>query len=152
MRGVQLKAKTICAALMICTAAEAVGQSFSSRGPGGLDGMSSLEDAPFKDELGLVCVFETECFEAEGCSEGAFSARLNGQAGGLTPEALAVVSQFSSDAGDVELLGTQAGPVLSLSGGGIAARHFLTVSDGAARYTVHYSAGPMVISYLGRCE
>ena len=144
--------KKIWIALFICAGVAAAGQNFSSRGPGGLDGMSSLEEAPFRKDLAVSCRFETECFEAEGCAETAFEARLTGLAGGLTPDALAVVSKFSADAGEVELLGTQAGDILSLSGGNIAARHFLTLSRGEARYTVHFSEGPMVVSYLGQCQ
>ena len=138
--------------LALAVAGSAYAQSFSSKGPGGLDGMSSLEEAPFREEIALQCMFETECFEAEGCATGAFGARLEGQAGGLTPEALAVVSKFSSDAGDVELLGTRAGDILSLSGGTLSARHFLTISGSETRYTVHFSQGPIMVSYLGVCE
>ena len=53
----------------------------------------------------------------------------------------------------LSLVGAKDGGRLSLSGGDFDARHLLTISEaGDVRYTVHYAEGPMMVSYLGRCE
>jgi len=124
-------------------------QSFSSRFPGA---SPEINEAPFQRDYGLSCRFETECFEADACQDTAFVADFSGKAGGLNADAMALVAKLSSDAGEVELFGAAQGEILALSGGPVTARHMLTLSGSAARYSVHYSDGPLMISYSGICE
>ncbi|MBV2360962.1 hypothetical protein KUH32_14440 [Thalassococcus sp. CAU 1522] len=113
----------------------------------------TIEHAPFQLNIALLCTFTLECFDSEPCSETAFTPRVEGKAGGMTPDTLVVGASLISDAGTVELLGAREGNLTSLFGGGLDARHLLTIGlEGSARYSVHYADGPMVISYLGVCE
>lgn len=121
-----------------------VAQSFEA-GPG-------IDKAPHQEKIALSCQFRLECFEGEACAQTDYAFELNGLAGGLGPDAMAVLVTLESVGGNVELLGTGSGEVMVLSGGGIEARHMLTLQGAAIRYTLHYSEGPMVISYLGACE
>ncbi|SPF81292.1 hypothetical protein [Pseudoprimorskyibacter insulae] len=112
----------------------------------------TLDDAPVQSEVMMICRFGTECYEAEACAASGFEADLIGLSGGMSADALVVQAMFRSDAGNVELIGLRAPEAMSLSGGQLEARHLLTVANsGAARYTMHYADGPMVISYLGTC-
>lgn len=112
-----------------------------------------LSDAPVQVDLALRCRFEAECFETESCAMTTFAPALDGMAGGVDAASVMVAKVvMSSDAGDVDLLGVRDGAALWLSGGDADARHMVTIgADGAARYTVHYSQGPMMISYAGQC-
>lgn len=113
----------------------------------------SLKDAPFHVQLTMECRFATECREDEPCAENGYGVTLNGDAGGLDEGAMVVSVVMSSETGDTEIVGVRDAGAMSLSGGSFDARHLLTVApDGTARYTVHYSDGPQVVSYLGRCE
>ncbi|MFD1344257.1 hypothetical protein [Litorisediminicola beolgyonensis] len=111
-----------------------------------------LEDAPVQRRIALLCRFGTECYEAETCQSTDFELTVEGRAGGSDETALMAGATLGSVAGDVEALGAFAEGVLSLTGGDLDGRHLLTVTGDAARYSVHYSDGPMVISYLGACE
>ena len=112
----------------------------------------AIARAPHKAEIALTCRFDLECYEGEACAATEYGFDLNGLAGGLGTEAMAALVVMASVAGNVELLGTRSGDVTVLSGGGIDARHMLTLDGSAVRYTLHYAEGPLVISYLGICE
>lgn len=115
--------------------------------------MMTVTTAPVQEDIQLDCVFDRECLEDEGCTDGGFKPFLDAHAGGLDPEVLMVEANLVADAGTVFMMGARDRGRLSLSGGDFEARHLLTVAgDGAARYTVHYAEGPMMVSYLGRCE
>lgn len=97
-----------------------------------------------------ACDFTFECFEAEACTETEYTPSLTGEIG---TDGMLVEAEFESPSETVALLGVASDGALSLVGGSFSARHLLTITaDGAARYTVHYADGPMVISYLGTCR
>ena len=135
---------------LIALGSGAAAQSFSSQGPQGT--LGPLDEAPVQRPIAMTCQFDLECYEGEACQETTFEFELKGLAGGLTPDALAAVVDMESDLGNEKLLGTVAGDVTLLSGGAVQARHMLSMSGQAARYTLHFSDGPVVISYLGACE
>ena len=113
----------------------------------------TIENAPVQMEIALSCTFETECFESESCAASTYMFELNGRAGGLTDTEMVVQTELVSEIGDTRLIGARSGEAMSLAGGTFEARHLLTLAaDGAARYTLHYAEGPMVISYLGECK
>ena len=132
---------TYVAVLALCCALPAFAQSDLA-----------FDDAPVQGDVALSCAFVTECFEGEGCSDTTFEVQLTGKTGGLSADALVAVVKMASVSGDVELLGTASNDRLSLTGGPLEARHMLTLSGEAARYTVHYVDGPMAITYLGTCQ
>lgn len=104
-------------------------------------------------DLDLSCGFDFECLETEACADTTFTTQLKGQAEGILGGDMAVQGEMISDAGDTILLGARSGDAMSLAGGTFEARHLLTIAaNGAARYTLHYSDGPMVISYTGTCQ
>ncbi|QDY69068.1 hypothetical protein [Qingshengfaniella alkalisoli] len=101
-------------------------------------------DAP---PIQLSCSFETECFEDEDCAESTFSLSLTGEVG-ITD------AQLLSDSETItgSLAATPAGGLAFLGITGPAVHLLSKGEDFTARYTVHLTNGPMVISYLGRCE
>ena len=112
----------------------------------------AIARAPHQAEIALLCRFDLECYEGEACAASTFEMRLEGLAGGLGPDAMAALVTMESLSESVQLLGTRSGDVTVLTGGGIDARHMLTLNKGEVRYTLHYSAGPLVISYIGECR
>lgn len=112
----------------------------------------TVETAPVQVELDLSCRFDRECFEDEACSDSAYEAELTGIAGGFSEDAMVAQAIWSSVTGDVELYGLRHNGAMALAGGGYEARQMVTLSpEGAARLTVHYAEGPMMVSYIGRC-
>ena len=108
---------------------------------------------PVQQEFAMMCEFKSECYETESCSETQYSIDLEGETSGLETDAMIASIQLSSDIGTEDLVGVVQDETTSLSGGTFAARHFLTIApNGAARYTVHYADGPLMISYLGECR
>ena len=104
-------------------------------------------------EIELFCAFTSECLEAETCNDTTFSFDLKGRAGGMAESDMVVQTELTSEIGDTALIGARSGAALSLAGGSFESRQLLTINeDGAARYTLHYADGPMVISYLGECS
>jgi hypothetical protein len=117
------------------------------------DEATTLETAPYRQDILRTCEFVTECVENEPCTETEFTPEITGIGGGLTADDLGVQAQMVTDAETVELLGVTSGKSMSLAGGTFAARHMITITEnGATRYTVHYADGPFVISYLGTCN
>ena len=100
--------------------------------------------------------FTTECNEAGPCQETAFDAGLT-----VSPQgsAFAPNAQLASDAGTIGMALSMPGPAGWLArparfpGGDPTATHLITrAPDGGARYTVHMTDGPILVSYLGTCE
>lgn len=98
------------------------------------------------------CAFDAECVEDEPCAETAYAARIVGPGAGMTGPATLV-----DDAGSVAL--EAAGPGVWVGGDGrgayagrFGAMMLTTGEDGTARLTVHFTEGPMAITYLGTCE
>lgn len=117
------------------------------------DGSHTLQNAPVQSEISMLCAFENECLDAEACKSTTFSFELKRRAGGLNDVDMVVQAELISEIGDTILLGARSGETMSLSGGAFDARHLLTIAnDGYVRYTMHYSDGPMAISYLGACS
>ncbi|WP_143104110.1 hypothetical protein [Poseidonocella sedimentorum] len=91
------------------------------------------------------CRFETECFESEACAETSFELSLSTE---ITGDA-----ELVTDAETVGGIASRAPETtLFFNGNNENGSHLLTISHGAARYSVQYYAGPMVITYLGACE
>lgn len=117
------------------------------------DGSYTLQNAPVQPEIAMLCAFENKCLDAEACNNTTFSLELKGRAGGLNDVDVVVQAELISEIGDTILPGARSGEAMSLSGGIFDARHLLTIeNDGYARYTMHYSDGPIAISYLGACS
>ena len=117
------------------------------------DGSYTLQNAPVQSEISMLCAYENECLDAEACNNTTFSFELKGHADGLNDVDMVVQAELISEIGDTILLGARSGEAMSLSGGAFDARHLLTIAnDGYVRYTMHYSDGPMAISYLGACS
>ncbi|MBD3739038.1 hypothetical protein BMG00_00165 [Thioclava marina] len=104
----------------------------------------------------LACHFTTECYEAEPCQGTAYDAELQviPQKSAFTPN-----TKLTSDAGSVWMSfypqgsGSWLAEPARFLGFDASATHLITRGpDGAARYTVQMTEGPMVISYLGSCE
>ena len=113
----------------------------------------TLDTAPQQATIALSCRFTVECVEDQACTANGFGARLDGRAGGLDAQSMVAEVTLVHGIGAVELLGVREGTALSLAGGRFEARHLVTVTDtGDARYTIHYIEGPLMVSYLGRCE
>jgi hypothetical protein len=95
----------------------------------------------------LECDFERECFEAEACTDSNFSASFvtdvqtgHGQ----------LISDSQTIEGDVSVAESGATYFFAPTG---SALHLLTIgTDRTARYTVHMTKGPLVATYLGKCE
>lgn len=101
--------------------------------------------AAFADGDDLMCQFETECFEAEACDETAFELNVSKSDDGVVLGSIADEVQGQSSMNDrgTELIVAQ----------GLSTLQILTVgTDGTARYTLHLTDGPAVLSYLGSCE
>lgn len=93
------------------------------------------------DPITGTCRFETECFEAEACDAAAFSLRIDGGALGEDAEVSEAQTFALQDGGTVSF------------GQSEATAQILTVGPGgAARYTLHLTDGPAVVTYHGQCE
>ena len=82
-----------------------VAQSDFVAGPG-------IEKAPYKRDVLLTCSFSLECFEGEACGSTEYTFDLNGLAGGLGPDAMAVLVTMESVGGNIELLGTASDEIM----------------------------------------
>lgn len=113
---------------------------------------ADIASAPVQAEVALNCTFTTECFDLEGCSDTNFAVSLMGRAGGVTTDDMIVAAELTTDAETYAMIGTHAGEVYSLTGPSDYGHGMLTVSGADARFTVHYTDGPLSISYGGVCE
>ncbi len=90
--------------------------------------------------LAETCVFTTECFEGEGCSDTDFSMEIADGALITDAETIPVTS------GGSETVNVFVGYTSS-------AFHVLTRKVGAeARYSTHLFDGPLMVNYLGTCK
>lgn len=89
--------------------------------------------------LAEICVFTSECFESEACSETEFSVVI--EDGRLTTDA----ETIPVTSGGSETVNVFVGYTAS-------AFHVLTrETDGGARYSTHIFEGPLMVNYLGTC-
>ncbi len=95
----------------------------------------------------MECTFTTECFDGEACAETDLEMTVAHNDHGLpTLETISETLHVTAIAGDGKTHST-------LTATGEGAIHMLTRSTGGdARYTVHLTEGPIVISYLGTCK
>ena len=97
---------------------------------------------------GLACSFTTECLESEACADTDYGFEVFWKS--ERHEAITVITPSETTGGRIERRDHGATTVVAE---GDNAMHFLTVAtDGAARYSTHIFDGPMVVSYLGRCD
>jgi len=94
-----------------------------------------------------LCRFGTECVEAEPCADTAYTLRVVPGDGDMT-----ATLEDQSGSVPASLGVTPDGATWALARGGGVLRLLSVAPDGAARYTLHFTAAPMVLSYLGRCE
>jgi len=86
-----------------------------------------------------VCNFTQECFEAEGCSETAFSMEIDG-------------NQMITDAETIPVSTGGSETTRVSVGYSASAFHVLTREiGGGARYSTHIFDGPLMVNYLGSC-
>jgi len=86
-----------------------------------------------------TCTFTQECFEAEGCSDTAFSMQIDGN------EMITDAETIPVSTGGSETTRVSVGYTAS-------AFHVLTrETDGGARYSTHIFDGPLMVNYLGSC-
>jgi len=92
----------------------------------------------------MICTFEAECFEQDGCMESGFGFEV------ITTDAGTL--QFVTEFGDLDVvwssddIGTFAGLAT-----GAGANYFLTTGSEGARLSVHLD-GPVAVTYIGQCE
>lgn len=86
-----------------------------------------------------TCTFTKECFEADACSETAFSMEIDG-------------NQMITDAETIPVSTGGSETTRVSVGYSASAFHVLTRENGGeARYSTHIFAGPLMVNYLGSC-
>lgn len=97
--------------------------------------------------LDTACRFTVECYEAEACDAADFTLRLRpGDApdtvrlGGPVDDITGAVTEAESGARVVVARGPSSVQLLTLG------------PDSTARYTLHLTDGPAIVSYHGTCE
>ncbi|MEM8958245.1 MAG: hypothetical protein AAGC86_10565 [Pseudomonadota bacterium] len=95
----------------------------------------------------VQCLFETECYEAEGCDGAGLSLELSA---GDAPGEVVMRSPGETVVGRTS--GSDATSLIWSAETESAAHLLSWGADGTARYSVHLVHGPEVVSYLGRCE
>ena len=95
------------------------------------------------------CSFEQECFEADACGDAGFLFEYIDNANGARLQQGVTASTEFGDLGGYVLRRDESSVSYAFEGPG--AMYFLTVENAAARLSVHME-GPMVVTYLGRCE
>ncbi|MBJ3762934.1 hypothetical protein ILP92_09285 [Maribius pontilimi] len=121
--------------------------------------LAAATDAPAQEAGSAItfsCAFKVECLAPGGCSDTTFEAQLavDPRLTGSAPDAV-----LSSVSGSVDLtlyadaFGDMAQTGATFAGKGAGAFHTIAREpDGDAVYTVTMEDGPLVITYLGRCE
>ena len=90
----------------------------------------------------FTCAFTTECYEAENCQSTSFDLAVD----------LAAKS-ISTDFGDLTIVAVkETGALTTLFATGDGAEYLLSATQNAARLSSHANDGPLVITYLGRCD
>ncbi len=102
---------------------------------------------PVMAQFEVACSFTTECYEAEACDKADFSFKLGagtmpGQADMRTTEGTVTGQIGGDDVGALYWIAETPKSVQVLSWG----------PDGSARYTLHLTDGPAIVSYQGTCE
>ncbi|MEL6242577.1 MAG: hypothetical protein AAFV87_02795 [Pseudomonadota bacterium] len=95
------------------------------------------------------CSFEQECFEADACGDAAFLFEYTDNANGARLQQGVTASTEFGDLGGYVMRRDETSVSYAFEGPG--AMYFLTVEDAVARLSVHME-GPIVVTYLGRCE
>lgn len=92
----------------------------------------------------MVCQFEAECFEQDGCMESGFGLTVIEGENGLV---------FETEFGDLNVVHFGPSSVYFVGlAEGEGARYLLSsVADGDARLSVHLE-GPIAVTYLGQCK
>ena len=94
--------------------------------------------------LATDCIFTTECFESESCSESAFTVRVE-EKGGAT--------LLVSDAETIPVSVGGSDAVRLYVGVTESAFHLMSrAANGIARYSTHLYDGPIMVNYLGSCK
>lgn len=102
---------------------------------------------PLSVQSDMLCQFVTECFEGEACDETNFELKL---VDAEEPDAVMLGSVSDNVSGEIETLGSGAQVI---SAQGPSSWQLLSIGpEGEARYTLHLTEGPAVLSYLGTCE
>ena len=90
----------------------------------------------------FVCMFQTECYEAQTCAPSAFELEVQ-----LENQSV------STEAGDWIIVAKKSEPALiTLFAAAKGTEYLLSVTPEAARLSGHLNAGPQAIQYLGTCE
>jgi len=93
-----------------------------------------------------VCHFTVECFETEACDAANFELRLR-----PGPQDMSVRLGSVADEVSGEVTVAQSGATVVLARGP-SSFQLLSILDGVARYTLHLTDGPAVVTYHGTCE
>ena len=92
----------------------------------------------------MICTFEAECSEQDGCMDSGFGFAVTTSDTGTL--------QFVTEFGDLDVvwssddIGTFSGLAT-----GAGADYFLTTGSEGARLSVHLD-GPVAVTYIGQCE
>jgi len=97
--------------------------------------------------IDAACHFTVECFEDEPCDEADFVLRLR-----PGPEPMSVRLGGPVDRITGELSVAQSGATLVLARSPSSLQILTIGPDEAARYTLHLTDGPAMVSYIGTCE
>ncbi|MEM1360164.1 MAG: hypothetical protein AAGF94_00405 [Pseudomonadota bacterium] len=95
----------------------------------------------------VACSFKTQCYEADACDDAALLVKLSaGDTPGTvqmrSPEETVIGTPGGSDTTSLTWIAETETAVHLMSWG----------ADGSARYSLHLTLGPAVVSYLGSCE
>jgi hypothetical protein len=92
----------------------------------------------------MVCTFEQECFETDGCMASGFGFEVTANDEDVV--------QFVTEFGDLDVVWStdEIGSFMGLATGA-GARYFLTTGPEGARLSVHLD-GPTTVTYIGQCE
>ena len=96
--------------------------------------------------LDATCTFETICFEADPCDTATLALRVRSDA---TTGKVTLGPRGDRVAGRATAAPSGATVIVAR---GPTSFQLLTVLDRGARYSVHLTDGPAVVTYLGTCE
>lgn len=97
--------------------------------------------------IDAACHFTVECFEDEPCDEADFILRIRS---GLEPMSVRLGGPVDDITGELSVAQSGATLILARSPSSL---QILTIGpDDTARYTLHLTDGPAMVSYIGTCE
>lgn len=108
---------------------------------------STLPGLASAQNVEVECLFTLECFEAEACDEASFSVRLG--KGTVTGE---VVMRTPAETIAGTVRGNETSSLVWAAQTPSSEQLLSWGADGTARYTLHLTDGPAVVSYHGQCE